>query len=115
MLNVLQHRQAKTSRPPGVTLTSCTPALSQPYFSFDCFQDEAVKSCPKSLQANISSGLINLWGLQVPLPIKGSGVFEVLYLDDELRVFRSGLTYAVQVKEAALPALRKKFGFEEEA
>lgn len=51
----------------------------------------------------------------MPLPIKGSGVFEVLYLDDELRIFRSKPdTYAVQVKEAALPALRRKFGSEEE-
>ena len=79
-------------------------------------QDESVKSCPKALQANIESGEINLWGLKVPLPIRGSGIFEVLYLDDELRVFRSGQdTYAVQVKEAALPALRQKFGSQQEA
>lgn len=57
---------------------------------------------PQPIQANISSGLIHLWGLDIPLPIRGTGYFEVLYLDDRLRVFRSGGALAVQVKQQYL-------------
>lgn len=61
-------------------------------------QDES-PGLPAPIQANISSGLIHLWGLDVPLPIRGTGYFEVVYLDDRLRVFRSGGALAVQVKQ----------------
>ncbi len=64
-------------------------------------QDDSV-SLPKPIQANIISGLIHLWGLDIPLPIRGTGYFEVVYLDDRLRVFRSGGALAVQVKEQYL-------------
>lgn len=64
-------------------------------------QDDSV-SLPKSIQANITSGNIHVWGLDIPLPIRGTGYFEVVYLDDRLRVFRSGGALAVQVKEQYL-------------
>lgn len=64
-------------------------------------QDDSV-SLPKPIQANIRSGLIHLWGLDIPLPIRGTGYFEVVYLDDRLRVFRSGGALAVQVKQQYL-------------
>lgn len=42
-------------------------------------------------------------GARVPLPIQGTGQFTIVYLDDQLRVFRSGGALAVQVREACLP------------
>lgn len=54
------------------------------------------------MQANITSGNLHLFGLDVPLPIRGVGTFEVLYLDDSLRIFRSFGSYAVQVRRDRL-------------
>eukprot|EP00775_Hariotina_reticulata_P005867 gene5867-6108_t len=58
--------------------------------------------CPKKIQANISSGMIHVLGFDVPLPIKGTGEFEVVYLDDRIRIFRSGRAISVQVKQSYL-------------
>lgn len=57
---------------------------------------------PKRIQANISAGQLHIAGLTIPLPIRGTGYFEVMYLDERLRVFRSGGAIAVQVKEQVL-------------
>eukprot|EP00878_Enallax_costatus_P004452 GHUV01004692.1.p1 GENE.GHUV01004692.1~~GHUV01004692.1.p1 ORF type:complete len:249 (+),score=59.85 GHUV01004692.1:276-1022(+) len=57
---------------------------------------------PIPVQANISSGLLHLFGLDIPLPIRGTGRFDVVYLDDKLRVFRSGGAISVQVKQQYL-------------
>lgn len=54
------------------------------------------------MQANITSGLLHIFGLDIPLPIRGTGQFEVLYLDEKLRVFRSGRAISVQVKQQYL-------------
>lgn len=59
-------------------------------------------SLPKPIQANISSGCIHVFGVDIPLPIRGTGLFEVVYLDERVRVFRSGGALAVQVKEEYL-------------
>jgi ATP-dependent RNA helicase DDX54/DBP10 len=64
-------------------------------------QDDSL-DLPKAIQANISTGLIHLWGLDIPLPIRGTGYFEVVYLDDRLRVFKSKGALAVQVKQEYL-------------
>lgn len=66
-----------------------------------CPQDDSL-DLPKPIQANIRSGLIHLWGLDIPLPIRGTGYFDVVYLDDRLRVFKSGGALAVQVKQQYL-------------
>ena len=65
-------------------------------------QDDSDKNCPKAIQANIESGKLCLRGLEVPLPIRGSGRFEVMFLDEELRIFRSGGSIAVQIKATTL-------------
>jgi len=64
-------------------------------------QDDS-PSLPKPIQANISSGCIHVFGVDIPLPIRGTGLFEVVYLDERVRVFRSGGALAVQVKEEYL-------------
>lgn len=76
------------------TLNTPSPTAQQP-------QDNS-PILPKTIQANITSGLLHLFGLDIPLPIRGTGRFEVLYLDERLRVFRSGGALAVQVKEQYL-------------
>ncbi|PNH11682.1 hypothetical protein TSOC_001438 [Tetrabaena socialis] len=61
---------------------------------------------PKSVRARIGRGLLRAWGVDVPLPISGTGLFEVLYGDDSVRVFRSsGNLIAVQVRADRLPEL----------
>eukprot|EP00798_Chlamydomonas_sp_ICE-L_P025109 gene25109-10750_t len=57
---------------------------------------------PCEVISRISSGNINIFGKDIALPIKGEGKFEVLYLDDDLRIFKAGPSYAVQVKESKL-------------
>jgi hypothetical protein len=57
---------------------------------------------PKTLQANIQTGRLVAWGLDVPLPIAGSGKFEVLYVGEGLRLFRSGGRTVVQVRQDRL-------------
>lgn len=47
--------------------------------------------------------MINLWGLQVPLPIKGSGVFEVLYLDDNFQMAKAGAALTAAGPRARVP------------
>ncbi len=57
-----------------------------------------------TIRADITSGRLRAWALDLPLPISGSGTFEVLYVDERLRLFRSnGTTYAVQVRADLLP------------
>ena len=73
-----------------------------------CFmppQDDSELSCPKRIRANIEGGLLHLRGWELPLPfIRGSGQFEVVFLSDQLRLFRSGGSLAVQVKASLLEA-----------
>ena len=71
------------------------------FVSYLIQQDDS-ECCPKLIQANIEGGLLSLWDWTFPLPIKGSGTFEVTYLDDELRIFRSGSSLSVQVKINAI-------------
>lgn len=62
------------------------------------------RTTPVTIRADITSGRLRAWALDLPLPISGSGTFEVLYVDERLRVFRSnGDTYAVQVRADLLP------------
>lgn len=63
------------------------------------------RSLPKAIRANIQSGLVHVAGLDIRLPIRGTGRFEVVYLDERLRVFRSGGALAVQVKQRLLEEL----------
>ena len=60
---------------------------------------------PARVTARITGGWVDLFGRRVALPIQGQGDFEVLYVDDKIRVFRSPATGAlsVQVPEALLP------------
>ncbi|KAG2453734.1 hypothetical protein HYH02_001945 [Chlamydomonas schloesseri] len=66
--------------------------------TYEPVDDSAVT--PKAIRANIRSGRLVAWGLDVPLPIAGSGLFEVVFVDEQvgLRVFRSSGRYAVQVR-----------------
>lgn len=63
-------------------------------------------STPQPVRADIASGSLHLFGLDVPLPIRGSGRFEVAYLDRDLRVFRSGGAISVQVRKDFLQQRR---------
>ena len=65
-------------------------------------------STPKAFTVTIEGGAVSLagQGFTLPLPIQGSGKFEVVYNDDKLRVFRSaGGSLTVQVREDVLDAL----------
>jgi hypothetical protein len=64
-------------------------------------QDDSL-SLPAPIQANISSGLLHILGLDIPLPIKGTGQFEVVWLDSNLRVFRSSGAVSVQIRRQYL-------------
>eukprot|EP00967_Tisochrysis_lutea_P065311 scaffold84901_cov15-Tisochrysis_lutea.AAC.1 len=64
-------------------------------------QGEA-SSLPVTVQANIEEGRLYFFGKELPLPIKGKGLFTILYIDDKVRIFRSGKSYAVQVRCSAL-------------
>jgi len=62
---------------------------------------------PVPVRADIQGAKLYLWGAELDLPfVRGSGFFEVMYLDDELRIFRSGSSIAVQVKVSALKRRR---------
>ncbi|KAI8469863.1 MAG: hypothetical protein J3K34DRAFT_521872 [Monoraphidium minutum] len=65
---------------------------------------------PKAIRADIAFGSLHAFGRDIPLPIRGSGRFEVMYLDDTLRVFRSGGSISVQVKKSELQRLRSQAG-----
>lgn len=55
-------------------------------------------SMPVAIRADVEQGCLHIGdSLEVPLPIRGSGTFEVLYTDGVLRIFRSQGSYAVQV------------------
>lgn len=64
-------------------------------------EDDSMET-PKAVSALISSGSLHLFGITIPLPIRGTGVFQVEYLDDCLRIFRSGGAIAVQVRQDKL-------------
>ncbi|KAF5830712.1 hypothetical protein DUNSADRAFT_14118 [Dunaliella salina] len=64
-------------------------------------QGEA-SSLPVTVQANINEGRLHFFGRELPLPIKGKGLFTILYIDDKVRIFRSGNSYAVQVQQGEL-------------
>ncbi|KAF6254802.1 hypothetical protein COO60DRAFT_1634660 [Scenedesmus sp. NREL 46B-D3] len=57
---------------------------------------------PAPIQANIRSGLLHVLGLDIPLPIRGTGRFEVAWLDGNLRVFRSSGAVTVQIRQQYL-------------
>jgi hypothetical protein len=60
-------------------------------------QDASTRT-PKVIDVQVNSGLLHVAGVDVPLPIRGKGTFEVCYLDSNLRVFKSGSSYSVQVR-----------------
>ncbi|KAL4451569.1 hypothetical protein ABPG75_007231 [Micractinium tetrahymenae] len=46
--------------------------------------------CPVLVRASIEGGALEAWGARLPLPIRGSGLVEVAYLDSQgLRIFRA--------------------------
>lgn len=61
---------------------------------------------PKAIEVEITSGSLEIpkWNLSIPLPINGKGVFCVMYVDNNIRIFRSiGGTLSLQVKDSMLP------------
>ena len=62
------------------------------------------KSTPARFTARIRRGTLAVGALRLPLPIAGEGSFEVAYVDDRLRVFRSSTGLAVQVPRAVVQA-----------
>lgn len=68
--------------------------------TYEPLGDSAVM--PMAVRADITGGSLHLFGVDLPLPIRGSGVFEVAYQDDTLRVFRSGGSISVQVRRSEL-------------
>jgi hypothetical protein len=64
-------------------------------------QDDG-RNLPAPIQANISSGLLHILGLDIPLPIRGTGQFEVAWLDSNMRVFKSSGAVTVQIRQQYL-------------
>jgi hypothetical protein len=64
-----------------------------------------LKFTPVEVDVQIAGGALRAFGRELPLPIRGAGVFTIAYLDDDVRVFRSGKAVSVQVRAAALPRL----------
>ena len=46
-------------------------------------------SLPARLEVGVSGGALGVLGLSIPLPIKGTGQVDLMYLDRDLRIFRS--------------------------
>ena len=63
---------------------------------------------PQPVRADIEAGALFAFGREVALPIRGSGRFEVAYLDADLRVFRSGGSVSVQVRKGYLAEARAR-------
>jgi hypothetical protein len=66
---------------------------------------------PVRCNASIERGAVTLsarhasgGAYSLPLPIRGNGTFEVCYVDDALRVFRSATGLAVQVRQPLVQA-----------
>ncbi|MEW5299512.1 MAG: hypothetical protein WDW36_002523 [Sanguina aurantia] len=57
---------------------------------------------PAPITVTITSGTVNAWGRVINLPIQGTGKFEVAYLDEDLRIFRSQGSIAVQVRKGSM-------------
>lgn len=65
-------------------------------------QDDSTVT-PLNIRVKISSGRLFLGSLELPLPIFGTGYFEVVYVDEALRVLRSASRIAVQIRADRLP------------
>ncbi len=65
----------------------------------------APRETPVEVDVLIADGALRAFGRELPLPIRGAGVFTIAYLDDDVRVFRSGKAVSVQIRAAALPRL----------
>lgn len=62
--------------------------------------------CPKLVRASIERGALSVWGLEIPLPIRGQGLVYVAYLDDQMRIFQAtNGSLSVQVRQDLLPKL----------
>lgn len=61
--------------------------------------------CPALVRASIEGGALEAWGARLPLPIRGSGLVEVAYLDPQgLRIFRAiNGSVSVQMRERPRP------------
>lgn len=70
-------------------------------------QQRGPLTCPVTIRADVSSGALHLGdSTTIPLPISGSGVFDVVYCDQDLRIFTSAGSYSIQVRnttDAASP------------
>lgn len=69
---------------------------------------DASAETPKLVNVSITSGSLHVLGADIPLPIRGKGVFEICYLDESLRIFRSAGSYAVQVRQDKLAGMLAK-------
>ncbi len=87
---------------------SCCADLTSRHPPCICAQAKEDGRCPVAVDVEVTGGALH-WGQQgatLPLPfIRGTGLFEVVYADDVLRVFRSSGSWAVQVSEAHLESL----------
>lgn len=103
-------RASPAHKPALLPCCACTPAPSCCHVHIPRYlvhqQGERSKGAqlPLAVRADIERGSLNAFGASLPLPIRGSGMFEVLFSDAQLRVFKSGKSYAVQVRTAACTA-----------
>jgi hypothetical protein len=70
-------------------------------------QDDSA-TLPKAINVTVVKGALHVGGRSFPLPIRGTGRFLIAYLDGDLRVFCSGGSVTVQVREEALARLRQQ-------
>lgn len=52
-------------------------------------EEEDATSLPMRIVASVATGQLIAFGFNIPLPIKGSGLVDLLYLDQNVRIFRS--------------------------
>jgi hypothetical protein len=58
---------------------------------------------PQGFQVEIFRGEIDVFGYNLPLPIRGKGTFTVVYVDDVMRIFQSPSgTLSVQIRDDKL-------------
>lgn len=70
--------------------------------SFFVFIQGDSSNTPVEIEATVEKGALHLFGLRIPLPIKGSGKVNLVYIDNKskiMRIFNSQGSISVQVRE----------------
>ncbi|KAK9831087.1 hypothetical protein WJX74_003034 [Apatococcus lobatus] len=63
---------------------------------------EASPNLPKTIMAKVAGGSAKIGDLQIPLPIKGTGTVDLLYIDNSIRIFQNSQGSRVVQRKASM-------------